>query len=92
MRGMPTTRRRHLITETDEVARALDDAAKRWPADSHSRPKLILHLLHEGHRAVSEQVHDRLASRQEAVAQTSGALTGAYGDGYLTQLRGDWPA
>ena len=27
---MPTDRRRHLITETDDVARAIDDAARVW--------------------------------------------------------------
>lgn len=31
---VPTTRRRHVITETDQMAQALDDAAARWPADS----------------------------------------------------------
>lgn len=89
---MPTTRRRHLITETDEVARALDDAAKRWPADGHSRAKLLLRLLEEGHRAVVAQREDHVAARREAVARTCGALTGVYGAGYLTELREDWPA
>jgi hypothetical protein len=49
---MPTTRPRHLITETDQVAKALDDAARRWPEDRHSRARLLLHLVEEGHRAL----------------------------------------
>jgi len=89
---VPTTRRRHLITETEAVARALDDAARHWPEDSHSRPKLLLHLLEEGHRAVVQSDEEELTARREAVARSRGALTGAYGEGYLRQLREEWPA
>jgi len=89
---MPTTRPRHLITETEQVAQALDAAAKRWPAESENRAKLLLHLLEEGHRAVIGQQERSLRERREAVARTSGALTGLYGGGYLGELREDWPA
>lgn len=89
--GMPTTRPRHVITETEEVARALDDAAKRWPADSGNRAKLLLHLLEEGHRAVVGQQESLVRERRNAIARTSGALTGLYGQGYLSGLREDWP-
>ena len=89
---MPTTRRRHLITETEQVAQALDDAAKRWPAERGNRAKLLLHLVEEGHRAVIGQQERSLRQRRDAVARTSGALTGVYGEGYLSELREDWPA
>jgi hypothetical protein len=88
---MPTTRRRHLVTETDELARALDDAAKQWPADSGSRAKLLLHLVYEGHRAVISEREQRAAARRDAVTRTGGALTGTYGKNYLDELRQDWP-
>lgn len=89
---MPTTRPRHLITESDRVAQALDDAARRWPADSRNRAKLLLHLVEEGHRAVVGQQESEVRERRNAVARTSGALTGVYGEGYLDELRDDWPA
>ncbi len=89
---MPTTRRRHLITETEQVAQALDEAAKRWPAESGNRAKLLLRLLEEGRRAVVGQRESSIRERREAVVRTSGALTGDYGDGYLNDLREDWPA
>jgi hypothetical protein len=88
---MPTTRPRHLITETDEVARALDDAAKRWPVDRDNRARLVVRLLQEGHHALAKERARLLAARRRAVARTSGALTGAYGTGYLDELREDWP-
>jgi len=89
---MPITRRRHLITETEQVARALDDAARRWPEERGNRAKLLLHLLEEGHLAVVRQRENTMRERREAVARTSGALTGAYGEGYLDESREGWPA
>lgn len=80
-----------MITETADVAKALDDAAKRWPEDSHDRRKLLLHLVEEGHRAALEQHETLVAERRRAVTRTGGALTGVYGPGYLDKLRQDWP-
>ncbi len=88
---MPTTRPRHLITESVQVAQALNDAARRWPADSGNRAKLLLHLVEEGHRAVVGQHENELRERRNAVSRTSGALTGLYGEDYLNELRRDWP-
>jgi hypothetical protein len=81
-----------VITETDQVAQALDEAAKRWPDESGNRAKLLLHLLEEGRRAVVGQREGSIRERREAVARTRGALTGDYGGGYLEELREDWRA
>lgn len=89
---MPTTRPRHLITESDLVAKALDDAAERWPEDRHSRAKLLLRLVEEGHHALLEDHNRRREARLAAIRRTSGALTGTYPADYLDQLREDWPA
>jgi hypothetical protein len=88
---MPTSRPRHTITETDSVARALDDAARRWPTDATARGRLLLRLLEEGHRVIRAEGEAERARRQEAVRRTRGALTGVYPRGYLSELRGDWP-
>ena len=87
---MPTTRPRHLITETDQVAKALDDAARRWPESSGSRAKLLVRLIEEEHRAVIDANGESRAARLAAIYQTSGALTGTYEADYLERLRDDW--
>lgn len=48
---VPTTRPRHQVTETDELAAALDEAAVRWP--ELSRGQLITRLALEGQRATA---------------------------------------
>lgn len=80
-----------MITETDQVAQALDDASRRWPEERDNRPRLLLRLLQEGHRAVTVERRHLADDRRRAVAETSGVLTGVYGDNYLDDLRADWP-
>jgi hypothetical protein len=79
-----------MITETEEVARALADAARRWPEDRKKPSKLLLDLVREGHRSIAEQADRLTADRRAAIEHTEGALTGAYPAGYLADLRGDW--
>lgn len=81
-----------MITETDSVARALDTAAEHWPEARRNRARLLVRLVEEGGRAVAQREAEELAQRREAIARTSGALTGLYGPGYLADLRHDWPA
>jgi hypothetical protein len=86
---VPTTRPRHSITETDLVRRALDDAGRRWPGES--RGQLLLRLVEEGHRALAHEQEQDRERRLAALRRTSGALTGVYPEGYLAELRGEWP-
>lgn len=77
------------MTETDDLADALDAAASRWPG--LSRPQLLVRLALEGHRAaqLTQDAHRR--RRLAAVREHSGILTGAYGPDYLQRLREEWP-
>lgn len=80
-----------MVTETDDVARALDDAAVRWP-HAKSRGQLLQLLLEEGHAQVIERNARAREARRAAIAECAGALTGVYGPAYLEQLREEWPA
>lgn len=87
---MPTTRPRHFVTETDDLARALDAAATRWPG--LSRAQILVQLALEGHRAAQQAHEENRRRRLAALREHSGMLTGAYGPNYLDQLREEWPA
>lgn len=78
------------MTETDDLARALDAAESRWPG--LSRAQILVRLALEGHRA-AQQAHDESRRRKlAALREHSGMLTGAYGADYLDKLRAEWPA
>jgi hypothetical protein len=86
---MPTTRPRHLVTETDELAEALDAAAQRWP--DLSRGQLVARLAVEGHRAAVAEHHRRREERLTLLRAHSGALTGVYDGDDREVLRAEWP-
>ena len=89
---MPTTNRRHAITETDDIAGALDIAAKSWPELAEKPGALLRRLILLGQNTL---MHDRMAvadARERSIDATAGALAGVFGPNYLHELREDWPA
>ncbi|SDP70198.1 hypothetical protein SAMN04487905_107184 [Actinopolyspora xinjiangensis] len=79
-----------MITETEEVTEALDEAARHWP-EERSRGRLLLRLITEGHHALRRTDAEITVKRRAAIERQRGALTGAYDEGYLAELREDWP-
>ena len=86
---MPTARPRHQVTETPEVAKALDRAAKRWPGEPRS--KLLLRLVDVASVALDHQEQRDSEAHRAAVMASSGRYADAFGPGYLAALREDWP-
>jgi hypothetical protein len=85
---MPTARRRYQVTETDDVAHAIDVAAQRWPDEPRSR--LIVRAITAGGQALAADA-DRKA-RRITLRRLRGSYADVYGPGYLEALRTDWPA
>lgn len=86
---VPTVKPRYQITETADVGRALDLAARRWPGEPRS--KLLVRLVQAGGDALEREDSDAARHRQEAVRATSGKYDEVFGPSYLEQLRQDWP-
>jgi hypothetical protein len=89
---MPTKRPRYTVTASDELSHALDEAARWWPAERDAPARLLLHLAMVGFEAMQRERQALEAADLTVVDQVAGALTGAYSDGYLDDLREDWPA
>lgn len=87
---MPTSLPRHQITETPQIAHAIDLAASRWPGESRS--SLLRRLIQAGGSTIEEEADDVALARRAAVEASSGAFPGAFGADYLVELRKDWPA
>ena len=86
---MPTTRPRYQVTETDEVAHALEAAERRWPGEPRSR--LIVRLITENGEKIGEVNDAETARRLAAVEAIAGSFPGMYPPGYLDELRAEWP-
>ncbi len=87
---MPTDHRRHAITETDDIKKALDIARRAWPDLADKPGALLRQLILVGRNTLA---HDHAAAadkRRQAVEKTSGAMATAYGTDYLKELREDW--
>ena len=82
---MPTARPRHLLTETDDLAEALDAAAALYPGES--RADLLRRLVKLGAAAIAEQQ----GKHRKAVRDHAGGHPGLYPTGSLDELRADWP-
>ena len=88
---MPTLRPRLTITETDDVAQMLDEAAERWPADREHRARLFTRLARLGVDALRrQQTADRISWEERVRGAAGAAGPQAYPAGYLDRLRGDW--
>lgn len=88
---MPTKRPRHVVTETETVAAALDAAALRWPEEHGNRSRLLLRLVEAGNQVVAASGERMKEAQRAAITRTSGTLTGAFSQDYLKRLREDWP-
>lgn len=86
---VPTVKPRYQITETAEVERALDIAARRWPDEPRS--KLLVRLLQAGGAVLEQEDSNALRQRQEAIQATSGKFADVFSPTYLSELREDWP-
>ncbi len=84
---MPTNRRRYQVTETDEVARAIDQAAQRWPDEPRSR--LIVRAIVTGGEALAQG--SEVLERQAAIRRLRGSYKDAFDPDYLRDIRADWP-
>jgi hypothetical protein len=79
---VPTARRRHAVTETDEVAAILDDASRRWRGVPRAR---LIGLIMLDWAAGDRSAPPRARAREAMV----GSLPGS---SILYHRAEDWPA
>lgn len=80
-----------MVTETDDIARALDAAARIWPELGENRSALLRRVLERGVDSVQREADDWLTRRRAAIREAAGSLTGVYPPNWRDELRDDWP-
>ena len=90
--SMPTLRPRHMITESDRIAEALESAATLWPELRADRGQLLRKIVETGADAIDQQVRTRNESRRLAVTNSAGSLDGVWPANWRDELRDEWPA
>lgn len=87
---MVTSLHRFSITETPEIAHAIDIAAVSWPELENNRTAVLRRILEVGAQAVERTSHDRLERRRAAIKAGSGSSTGSWPSGGGDELRAEW--
>ncbi|MDR2931113.1 MAG: hypothetical protein LBV06_09460 [Propionibacteriaceae bacterium] len=83
---MPTTLLRHSITETPEIAEAIDVAETLWP--EATRSEALRRLIARGADAAR---HD-LRARRAAIQKWAGSMPGVYPAGAAQAMKDEWPS
>ncbi len=89
---MPTTRPRHTLTETDELAAALRVAGEHWPEQRDDRTALLRALVARGAESLEREERARGDEHARRVRAAAGAATGSFPAGAGAALRDEWPA
>jgi hypothetical protein len=80
-----------MITESDSLARAIDDAARLWPEIKDERAELLRRLIERGIEAVEAEQNERLEARRKAIREAAGSLSGIWPANWREELRAGWP-
>ena len=80
-----------MITETDELAQALDDASRLWPDARGQRTVLLKRIISAGINTVESEAEMSKSRRAQALAKYAGAFSGMWPEGWHQSMVAEWP-
>lgn len=81
-----------MITESDQLAKALDLAAIVYPDLVDDRAELLRCLIERGIESLEAEYDEKIEARKKAIREVAGSLSGLWPENYLEELRSEWPA
>ena len=81
-----------MITESDELAKAIDHAARLWPEIANERAELLRRLIDRGIEVVDAEYNDLLEARRKVILEVAGSLSGVWPANWREEFRAEWPA
>jgi hypothetical protein len=79
-----------MITESDEIATALDDILQSLPADT-TRAEALRALLLRGVRAVESEALERAENRRAALDKIGNKFAGVWPENWREDTLNEWP-
>ena len=80
-----------MITESDALAKAIDDAARLWPEVKDERAELLRRLIDRGIESVEAEFNGQIKARRKAVMEVAGSLSGIWPANWREEMRAGWP-
>jgi hypothetical protein len=80
-----------MITESDALAKAIDNAARLWPEVKDERAELLRRLIDRGIESVEAEFNEQIEARRKAVMELAGSLSGIWPANWREELRAGWP-
>lgn len=80
-----------MLTETDAIAKYLDEADREWPELNGDRSALLKRLIEEGWSSVVERRGAAIDNRRAAIRAYAGRFSGIYPPGAAEALKNEWP-
>jgi hypothetical protein len=80
-----------MITESDQLAKALDHAAKVYPELRDERAELLRQLIERGIQSLEAEVDEKIEARMKAVRMVAGSMPGVWPANWREEMRAGWP-
>lgn len=81
-----------MITETDRLSAAIDQAAVLWPELAEKRTLLLRKVLDIGVEQVEQSAAALTNARQSQISRVAGSLDNVWPESWREELAADWPA
>lgn len=86
---MPTLKPRYMITETDEVSRAIDLLAISHPEVRNERSKLLRLIIDKGISALEIEANN--SAKAAAIKELAGSMPDIWPTNWRDELQAEWP-
>jgi NAD-dependent DNA ligase len=80
-----------MITETDQLATALNQAANLWPELSGQRTLLLRKILEVGIESIGEDTAKLTDARLANIQKLAGSMDDVWPSNWKEELAEDWP-
>jgi len=80
-----------MITETDRLTDALNQAEKLWPELSGKRTLLLRKVLEVGIKTIEVETANKTKSRLTGIQKLAGSMDNIWPKNWKEELAEDWP-